>query len=51
MDMKLTNRLALVSGSTAGIDYAIAAALAGEGARVIVNGRTQATVDAAVTAG
>jgi NAD(P)-dependent dehydrogenase (short-subunit alcohol dehydrogenase family) len=49
--MKLTNRLALVSGSTAGIDYAIAAALAGKGARVIVNGRTQATVDAAVTAG
>ena len=50
MDMKLTNRLALVSGSTAGIGYAIASALAGEGARVIVNGRTQAAVDAAVTA-
>jgi len=50
MDMKLTNRLALVSGSTAGIGYAIAAALAGEGARVIVNGRTQAAVDAAVAA-
>ncbi|MBK7953062.1 MAG: SDR family oxidoreductase [Candidatus Accumulibacter sp.] len=50
MDMKLRNRLALVSGSTAGIGYAIAAALAGEGARVIVNGRTQPAVDAAVTA-
>ena len=50
MDMKLKNRLALVSGSTAGIGYAIAVALAGEGARVIVNGRTQAAVDAAVSA-
>ncbi|TAM47301.1 MAG: SDR family oxidoreductase [Burkholderiaceae bacterium] len=49
MDLKLTNRLALVSGSTAGIGYAIAAALAGEGAEVIVNGRTQAAVDDAVS--
>ena len=48
MDLKLTNKLALVSGSTAGIGYAIAAALAGEGAQVIVNGRTQAAVDGAV---
>ena len=48
MDTKLTNRLALVSGSTAGIGYAIAAALAAEDARVIVNGRTQAAVDQAV---
>lgn len=48
MDMKLTNKLALVSGSTAGIGYAIAAALADEGARVIVNGRAQASVDEAV---
>ncbi|RZI67760.1 MAG: SDR family NAD(P)-dependent oxidoreductase, partial [Variovorax sp.] len=48
MDLKLTGKLALVSGSTAGIGYAIAAALAAEGARVIVNGRTQASVDAAV---
>jgi NAD(P)-dependent dehydrogenase (short-subunit alcohol dehydrogenase family) len=48
MDMKLTNRLALVSGSTAGIGYAIARGLAGEGARVIINGRTKAAVDAAV---
>ncbi|MEO6094699.1 MAG: SDR family oxidoreductase [Fibrobacteria bacterium] len=47
MDMQLSNRLALVSGSTAGIGYAIAEALAREGARVIVNGRTQAAVDAA----
>src|SRR4029077_10937595 len=41
--------LALVSGSTAGIGFAIAAALAGEGARVIVNGRSQAAVDSAVS--
>lgn len=47
MDMQLTNRLALVSGSTAGIGFAIAQSLAREGARVIVNGRTQASVDAA----
>jgi NAD(P)-dependent dehydrogenase (short-subunit alcohol dehydrogenase family) len=50
MDLQLTNRLALVTGSTAGIGYAIAAALAAEGARVIVNGRTQKAVDAAVAA-
>lgn len=50
MDMQLKNRLALVSGSTAGIGHAIAAALAREGARVIVNGRTQAAVDSAVAA-
>jgi len=47
MDMQLTNRLALVSGSTAGIGYAIAEALAREGARVIVNGRQQESVEAA----
>jgi len=50
MDMQLRNRLALVSGSTAGIGHAIAVALAREGARVIVNGRTQAAVDSAVAA-
>lgn len=50
MDMKLKNRLALVSGSTAGIGYAIATTLASEGARVIVNGRTQASVDNAIAA-
>lgn len=49
MDLKLKGRLALVSGSTAGIGHAIATALAAEGARVIVNGRTQAAVDQAVS--
>ena len=48
MDLQLNNRLALVSGSTAGIGYSIAEALLREGARVIVNGRSQAAVDAAV---
>jgi NAD(P)-dependent dehydrogenase (short-subunit alcohol dehydrogenase family) len=50
MDLQLENRLALVTGSTAGIGFAIAAALAAEGARVIVNGRTQKGVDDAVAA-
>jgi NAD(P)-dependent dehydrogenase (short-subunit alcohol dehydrogenase family) len=49
MDLQLDGKLALVSGSTAGIGYAIAQTLAREGARVIVNGRTQAAVDEAVT--
>lgn len=48
MDLRLTDRLALVSGSTAGIGFAIAQSLAREGARVIVNGRKQDAVDAAV---
>lgn len=49
MDLRLKGRLALVSGSTAGIGLAIATAFAREGARVIVNGRSQASVDDAVT--
>ena len=48
MDLKLKDRLTLVSGSTAGIGYAIASALAGEGARVVVNGRSEASVNEAV---
>jgi NAD(P)-dependent dehydrogenase (short-subunit alcohol dehydrogenase family) len=50
MDLKLDDKLALVSGSTAGIGHAIAAALAAEGARVIVNGRSQTSVDDVVAA-
>jgi NAD(P)-dependent dehydrogenase (short-subunit alcohol dehydrogenase family) len=48
MDLQLKDKLALVSGSTAGIGYAIAHTLAQEGARVVVNGRTQPAVDQAV---
>ncbi|MES2427150.1 MAG: SDR family oxidoreductase [Bacteroidota bacterium] len=48
MDLQLKDKVALVSGSTAGIGYAIAKQLAAEGAKVIVNGRTQQRVDAAV---
>jgi NAD(P)-dependent dehydrogenase (short-subunit alcohol dehydrogenase family) len=40
MNYHLDDKLCLVSGSTAGIGFAIATALAGEGAKVIVNGRT-----------
>jgi NADP-dependent 3-hydroxy acid dehydrogenase YdfG len=40
MDLQLRDKLALVTGSTAGIGFAIADSLAAEGARVIVNGRT-----------
>jgi NAD(P)-dependent dehydrogenase (short-subunit alcohol dehydrogenase family) len=48
MDLQLSGKQALVSGSTSGIGYAIAAALLREGADVIVNGRSQTTVDAAI---
>lgn len=50
MDLQLKGKLALVSGSTAGIGYSIAETLAAEGARVIVNGRKQHSVDQAVEA-
>ena len=48
MDLELKGKTALVTGSTAGIGLAIAAALVKEGAAVIVNGRTQERVDQAV---
>jgi NAD(P)-dependent dehydrogenase (short-subunit alcohol dehydrogenase family) len=50
MDLKLAKKIALVTGSTAGIGNAIATSLAREGATVIVNGRTAAAVDGAVAA-
>src|SRR5580692_6971477 len=50
MDLQLTKKIALVTGSTAGIGNAIATSLAREGASVIVSGRTPAAVDAAVAA-
>src|SRR3984885_2045378 len=48
MDLQLTNKKALVTGSTAGIGFAIASLLAQEGASVVVNGRSQGRVDEAV---
>ncbi len=41
MDLKLQGKRALVTGSTAGIGFAIASGLAREGAEVIVNGRSE----------
>ncbi len=48
MRLELEGKRALVSGSTAGIGRAIAAGLAAEGAEVVLNGRTESRVDAAV---
>jgi NAD(P)-dependent dehydrogenase (short-subunit alcohol dehydrogenase family) len=48
MDLGLSGKHALVTGSTAGIGFAIAKGLATEGASVIVTGRTAAGVDAAL---
>jgi NAD(P)-dependent dehydrogenase (short-subunit alcohol dehydrogenase family) len=50
MKIDLSGKTALVTGSTAGIGHAIAKGLAATGAAVMVNGRTQAKVDAAVAA-
>jgi len=47
MDLELEGRRALITGSTAGIGYAIARGLAAEGAAVVITGRTQGSVDAA----
>jgi 3-oxoacyl-[acyl-carrier protein] reductase len=48
MDLGLTGATALVTGSTGGIGRAIAGVLAREGANVIVNGRSEPRVAAAV---
>ena len=48
MDLRLKDRIALVTGSTAGIGFAIAKALAKEGANVFINGRTADRVNQAI---
>ena len=48
MNLELQGKRALITGSTAGIGYAIAESLALEGASVIINGRTQGRVDKAL---
>src|SRR6266851_3459194 len=48
MNLGVHARTAVVTGSTAGIGLAIATALVAEGASVVVNGRTQARVTAAI---
>jgi len=48
MLIDLTNKTALVAGSTLGIGYAVAAGLHQAGATVVINGRSQERVDAAV---
>jgi NAD(P)-dependent dehydrogenase (short-subunit alcohol dehydrogenase family) len=48
MNLKLTDKTALVSGSSKGIGFAIASQLAAEGVRVIVNGRSEQAVTSAL---
>ena len=48
MNLQLDGKKALVTGSTAGIGFAIARSLAREGAAVVITGRTQERVDSAI---
>ena len=48
MDLKLTGKTALITGSTAGIGFGIARRLLQEGASVIINGRTEARITSAL---
>jgi NAD(P)-dependent dehydrogenase (short-subunit alcohol dehydrogenase family) len=48
MNLQLVDKQALVTGSTAGIGFAIAEALAKEGVSVVVNGRTEGRVNEAI---
>ena len=48
MDLQLTNKKALVTGSTAGIGFAVASLPAQEGAAVVVNGHSQQRLEEAV---
>ncbi|MGC4042015.1 MAG: SDR family oxidoreductase [Flavobacterium sp.] len=49
MDLQLTDKTAFISGSTAGIGFAIAKQLAAEGAKVVINGRSSERINAAVS--
>ena len=49
MEIQLTGKTALVTGSTAGIGFAIASLFAQEGSEVVVNGRSQKRVAVATT--
>lgn len=49
MDLKLTGKKALITGSTAGIGYAIAARFLAEGASVILNGRSIESISQAIS--
>ena len=48
MDLKLTGKTALVTGSTAGIGFGIARRLLQEGASVVINGRTKKRINSAL---
>ena len=48
MNLELTGKTALISGSTKGIGFAIASQLAAEGAHVIMNGRSDEAVNSAM---
>ncbi|WOH78904.1 SDR family oxidoreductase [Bradyrhizobium sp. BEA-2-5] len=50
MNIDLSGKTALVTGSTAGIGHAVAKGLAASGASVVINGRGKDKVDAAITA-
>jgi len=48
LDLKLTGKTALVTGSTAGIGFGIARQLLQEGTSVVINGRTEARINSAL---
>lgn len=48
MDLQLNGKIALATGSTAGIGRAIAKGLANEGAHVVINGRKKVEIEKAI---